>query len=177
MTRPGKTAGVLALLIALLIGTPGLADDKGTDTPNKKTSEQEIAYLKEEIKYLKAQLDDLLRDRKLQERIAKSLESIDKSLQRLDSKPQQRSSASFDPDATTVRAGEVLLVNNLAVTAQVKINGTTYEVAPFGELPVKGLQVGSVVYTVTATGYGVTAPRRTVVRADKKLTLTIGEPN
>jgi hypothetical protein len=170
MTCPDKTAGVLALLAALLIGSPASAGD--SDTPRKDLQEQ-VRELREDLANLKRAYEQDLRANNLAlRRIADQLDRLDRSITRLTGPMNGRTSRFFDPMAPTA-TGTIRLDNRLAVTATVLIDGMEYTVPPLSTTMLRNQPVGTISYAVTAVGYGLGPLTRTPVRANETLTLTI----
>jgi hypothetical protein len=174
MTRTGKTAGVLALLAALLIGSPVSAGD--SDTPLKdqvRDLRAEIAKLRREIANLRRlhEIDSQASNREL-ELLTRRMERIERSLERLSSTPTERTSRFFDPRATT-DTGTIRLVNRLGVTATVTIDGVDYNIPPFSTRTIRNQPAGTISYSRTAVGFGLSRTRRTTLRPNETLTLTI----
>jgi hypothetical protein len=171
MTRPGKTAGVLALLAALLIGSPVSAQN--SDTYRNRDLRDQVRELREELANLRRSYeDDIKMSNHELRRLSAQLDRIERRLSELSSTTSARTSRFLDPDVPVVGAGTIRLVNRLAVTATVTIDGVTYTVPPLSTTTLRNQPTGMITYSVTATGFGVRT-RRTPVRANETLTLTI----
>jgi len=179
MKRPGtKMAAVLSalLLLALCCVTPtATAQDK---TPQEQIDrlQRDLADLREEIRLLRIQLQ---LNSKLSDAETKTmLLDFEKRLARLEGSSSSsyyspRRSFSIDP---VVQTGTIRLVNELSVPATVTIGNRSYVLQAFGETTVSSQPIGTITYVVTADGYGVSAPRRTTVDANRTLTLTVTRP-
>ena len=168
MTRPGKTAGVLALLAALLIGSPAFA----RDSDDTRTLAEQVRELREDLANLKRSYDSDLRAQTHElRRLAAQLDRIERKLAQLSNPTNGRTSRFFDPLATTA-TGTIRLVNQMAVPATVTIDSIAYTVPAHSSTTLQSQPTGTITYSVTAVGYGVRT-RRTPVRANETLTLTI----
>jgi hypothetical protein len=164
-------AGVLALLVALLIGSPASAYDSDEYRQNGTLRDQ-LRELREELANLRRlrDLDSKMTSTELK-LLSERLDRIERSLSRLSS-TTNRTVRFFDPNAPGT-AGTIRLDNRLATTATVTIDGVPYSVAPFSIRTLRDQPTGTITYTVTAVGYGVRPARRTPVRTNETLTLTI----
>jgi len=168
MKRLGMTVGVLAVLVAVCYAAPARADEQDS-----------VRKLREDVSRLQKQLDDLQtarelerqigdRERKaLRERLRQIEDDLDRLRGRLNS--TSRRQFSFDPSAET---GTVVLRNQLDVPATVTIGGTSYVVPARRTRTLNNAPVGTIRYTVTADGFGVTV-RDTTVSANDPLTITV----
>jgi hypothetical protein len=171
MTRPGKMAGVLALLAALLLGSAAPAqNDSDTGLKERlRKAEDEIGRLKRQLQLLDRDSRDELN------RTADRLDRIERALEKMVNQMSARRAFAFDPERVPARGfGGIRLDNRLGVTAFVTIDGETYRVPPMGIRTLRDQPVGLITYSVRATGYGlITPPTRTDVNANETLTLTI----
>ena len=170
MTRPGKMAGVLGLLAALLVGAPASADSSDI---YKKDLQEQVRELREELASLRRarDLDSRMANTEMK-LMADRLDRIERSLSRLTSATQGRTARFYDP-VVPAATGTIRLDNRLTVPATVTIDGVSYTVEALSTSTLRNQPTGTISYTVTAVGYGIRSPRRTPVRSNETLTLTI----
>jgi hypothetical protein len=168
MRRNCKTLG-LAALAGLLLGTPALSA-----RPPELADEE----ARKDIKDIKEELATLRRDSRLTNAELKTvnerLRRIEEALARLGPTGTSYRRSYFTPTPTPGGAvGHVRLVNRLGVTARAIVNGVPYTVPPFATRVVREVPAGTLVYEVTADGFGLGPPVRTPLAPDETVTLTI----
>jgi hypothetical protein len=169
MKHLGKLAGVSALAVVLLAGSPVSAD------PELKNSDlrKELRELRDELAALRKLQAASARAADLELRLLNErLDRIENALSRLSADRSTRTASSFTP-AAPAGTGTLRLDNRLAVPATVVIDGVVYQVPAFSTQVQTNRPAGAITYEVTAVGYGVRAPVRTPLAAGETLTLTI----
>jgi hypothetical protein len=169
MKRHETLAAVSALLVALSCFS---AVPAGAQDVTREEFVSEIRKLKDELATLRKlrELDNKLTNAELR-LMNERLDRIEQSLARLAPTVTTRAAGSFTP--TPIATGNVRLDNRLPVTAMVTIDGMMYTVPPLGTRIIRNRPAGSLVYEVTADGYGIRPPVRTPLAANETLTLTI----
>jgi hypothetical protein len=170
MTRPGKMAGVLALLAALLLGSAAVAEDTDIGLKERlRKAEDEISRLKRQLQLLDRDSRDELN------RTADRLDRIERALEKMVNQMSARRAFAFDPERVPARGfGGIRLDNRLGVTAFVTIDGETYRVPPMGIRTLRDQPAGVITYSVRANGFGLITPStRTDINPNETLTLTI----
>src|SRR5262245_36460288 len=145
MKRTATSAGVLALLAALLIGQ-ATAADKDDAKDDMKTLREDLDALKRKV-----ELDSKLTNTELK-LINERLERIEQALDRLNGKTRTRASSSFTPAGGNL--GTLRLDNRMAVEAAVTVDGVTYRVPPLSTHVLRDRPAGTFDYTVTGPGMG-----------------------
>jgi hypothetical protein len=176
MTHQSKIAAALALLAALLIGSPAPAGD--SDSPKQDLKDR---LLKLEDKVERLLLASDLTNTELKalnaemRTMRERLDRIRATLRRIESSsPASRTSRFFDPLAPAplpAARGTVRLDNRMPVTATWTIDGVSYSVAPFSFRTLTDRPVGALTYSVTGTNMGIKTVE-TTVRPNETLTLT-----
>jgi hypothetical protein len=168
MTRPGKTAGLLALLAALLIGSPAPAQED-SDTPLK----EQVRKLRRDLYRLERQQEEDRHEiRGELRRIAAQLDRIEQQLARMPTTRTESTSRFGDPDAPfiPIARGTLRLDNRTAFTAVWTIDGVAYTVPPGGLITVSR-RAGPLTYSLRYAGSASRAIRTTTVRGSETLTL------
>lgn len=145
----------------------------------------ELADLKEQVRQLRKELAQMRAVNEIKSRadalefkiLADRLDRLEQTVSRLSSpSTSTRTSSAFSPDGPVIATGNVRLVNRLAVTASVTINGVTYSIPPFGSRTVRDLPAGPLVYEATGEGMGMGPPTRSRLAANETLTVTVYPP-
>jgi hypothetical protein len=169
MTRPGKTAGLLALLAALLIGSPAPAQEEDSGL----TLKEQVRKLRRDLYRLERQQEEDRHEiRSELRRIAAQLDRIEQQLARMPTTRTDSTSRFGDPDApfTTTPMGTLRLDNRTAFTAVWTIDGVAYRVPPGGLITVSR-RAGPLTYSLRYAGSASRAIRTTTVRGSEMLTL------
>jgi hypothetical protein len=167
MKRHEKLAAVSALLAGLYF----VCALPAGNTELLQELQKKVGELKDELATLRKlrELDSKLTNSELR-LINERLDRIEQSLARLAPTVTTRTAGSFTPTPLT---GTVRLDNRLGVTAMVTIDGVMYTVPPFSMRVLRDRPAGTLVYEVTADGYGIRPPVRTPLAANETLTLTV----
>jgi hypothetical protein len=161
----------LAALVGLILACPA-----ASARPPELTDEEarkDIEALKKELAALRKTYEFDLRSRETEMRLLEDrLRRIEESLARLGPTVTSRQSSYFTPTPPGA-VGHVRLINRLGVMARVTVNGVSYTVPPFGSRVVRDVPAGTLVYEVTADGFGLGPPVRTPLSPDETVTLTV----
>jgi hypothetical protein len=171
MTRSGKMAGVLALLAALLVGSPAAAQNSDTYRKDVRDRIDELRRVVDQVKQrYNLDREELLRELR---RISEQVDRLQRTVDGLSSSTASRTSRFFDPDPRlAVGTGTIRLVNDLAEPVAVDIDGTRYLVPAVSQRLISQ-PAGSVSYRVRRLSSGYGPSTLTTVRANETLRITI----
>jgi hypothetical protein len=170
MRRDWKRLALAALLALGLMCVSARAGESEETIDEKARAE--LKDLKKEVAELRARFDAI--DRRLGEDMRSIREQLDRMESRLSSSGViTRSAFSISPD---VPRGTIRLVNRLGSMAWVTINGVSYGVPPLETRVVRDQPAGWITYEVTADGWGVRPPVRTLLGTRRALSLVIHRP-
>ena len=162
-------AGILALIVALLLGPVASA----ADPEDLQDLQKDVRQLKSEMIRLKRDLEaDRLAAAEQARRLDERLERMTRALEKLADISVNRSTSQKITSVAPPSMGTLKLVNDLNVEAQVTIGGSTYTVPGHGTAVVRNMTAGEFSYDVTAVGFGQ-ATHRTTLGSNETLTLTI----
>jgi hypothetical protein len=162
----------LSALLAALVAAPARADDPKNDVESKDDVREQVRSLKEELAVLRRMVAAERRAADLEMRLLNArLDRIEQHLSRLGPPTTVREAGSFTP-APAVPTGTLRLINEMASTARVRVNGLEYLVPPLATRSIRGVPAGALNYQVTAFGRGVNNVQSRL-GANEILTVTI----
>ena len=171
MTRSNKMAAVLALFVALLLGTPAWAQDS-----DKLKAQQEIEKFRAKIAELELRLQILEKTTALDRKtLARQLARIEEGLDKLSNSTTARRAFSIDPTPRT-GTGTIRLRNDMGVPATVTIEGEAYRIPPGEVVVLRDQPAGRINYYVTARGLRPGSLVRSRVNANETLTIRVYDP-
>ena len=169
MTNHTSKAGLLAVAVALLIGSPAWSRPPETDEDLRK----DVRALKEDLARLKrdAELDRAeaaTQARRLEDR----LDRITLALEKLAGTGTTTSRPSMAVAPVRRATGTIRLDNRLGVQARVTIDGLMYTLPPRSVRILRDQATGAFDYDVTADGFGQ-ASYRSSLATNETLTVTV----
>jgi len=163
-------AGLLAVVAALLIGSPAWSRPPETDEDLRK----EVRELKDDLARLKREVDldrreAAARARRLEDRLERITQALEK-LSGTGATTGSRPSMTVAPDRRST--GTIRLDNRLQVEARVTIDGIMYTIPPRSVRVLRDQPAGAFGYDVTADGFGQASYRSTLAN-NETLTVTV----
>ena len=168
MNRTMK-AGLLAAMVALLLGSPAWSRPPETDEDLRR----DVRDLKEDLARLRRDVELDRREAANQaRRLEERLERMTLALERLSGTgtTSSRPSMAFSPARQVT--GTIRLENRLGVNARVTIDGIAYTIAPRSVRLLRDQPAGAFSYDVTADGFGQ-ATYRSSLANNETLTVTV----
>jgi hypothetical protein len=169
MTNRTMKAGLMAVMVALLVGSAAWSRPPETDEDLRR----DVRDLKEDLARLRRDVElDRREAAKQAQRLEERLERMTLALERLSGTgpASSRPSMAFSPARRVT--GTIRLENRLGVNAQVTIDGIVYTIAPRSVRLLRDQPAGAFSYDVTADGFGV-ASYRSSLATNETLTVTV----
>jgi hypothetical protein len=169
MTNRTMKAGLLAVLVALLVGSPAWSRPPEMDEDLRR----DVRDLKEDLARLRRDVELDRREAATQaRRLEDRLERITLALEKLSGTGVGSSRASMALSPVRRVAGTIRLDNRLGVEARVTIDGIVYSIAPRSVRLLRDQPTGAFTYDVTADGFGQ-ASYRSSLASNETLTVTV----